>query len=116
VTVLQDPKAPSETATAEEVEKLVEKEYGITRLVTDGRGVFCLLRSVERNINVTLRKIRRDGIGAINNPSRSHFKQSSPYPGLLLLTCCSKLPSNRKLLLHDSDNARRMLENVQPRS
>ena len=35
VPLLQDAKAPSKTATAEEVEKLVEKEYGITRLVTD---------------------------------------------------------------------------------
>ena len=102
VSTLQDPEAPSETASPEEVERLLENQFGITRLVTKGsRGVFCLLRSVEKNISDTLRKIRRDDIGlnGRTNPSRTHFKESTPYPGLTLLSCCSKLPSNRKMLL-----------------
>lgn len=99
VTTLEDPEAPSETADPKQKEKLMEKEFGITRSVTEGRGVFCLLKSVERNINDTLRRIRRDDIGTGDNLSRAHFKTSSPYPGLTLLSCCAKLASNRKLLL-----------------
>ncbi|KAL3926444.1 MAG: hypothetical protein SGBAC_013471 [Bacillariaceae sp.] len=107
VNTLQDPEAPSETATPEEVERMMEQKFGVTRTVMEGRGVFCLLKSIERNINATLLKIRRDDVTEIGgtfsrntkNPSREVFKSSSPYPGLELLWCCSKLPSNRKLLL-----------------
>jgi hypothetical protein len=129
VTRLQDPEAPSETASPEEVEQLLEQQYGITRLVTGvggainlssptsspsspstRGGIVCLLRSVERNISDTVRKIRRDDVDHHTtrktpnskqqpNPSRTTFKQSSPFPGLTLLMCCSKLPSNRTLLL-----------------
>lgn len=107
VNTLQDPEAPSETATPEEVERMMEQKFGVTRTVTEGRGVFCLLKSIERNIDATLLKIRRDDVTEIGsharrntkNPSREAFKSSSPYPGLELLWCCSKLPSNRKLLL-----------------
>lgn len=99
VTSLEDPEAPSETADPEQKEKMLEKEYGITRSITQDRGVYCLLRSVERNINDTLRKIRRDDIGNGENVSRNHFKTCSPNPGLTLLSCCAKLATNRKLLL-----------------
>ena len=99
VTTLEDPEAPSETADPEQLEKRMEKEFGMTRSITEGRGVFYLLKSVERSINDTLRKIRRDEIGSYQNVSRNHFKTSAPYPGLTLLSCCAKLASNRKLLL-----------------
>ena len=110
VSTLQDPEAPAETTSSEELERLMEQKFGITRLATAGRGVFCLLRSIERSTNDTLRKIRRDDVILVetpyesakknpNNPSRSTFKATSPSPGLELLLCCSKLPSNRKLLL-----------------
>jgi hypothetical protein len=98
VSNLNDPEAPSESSSPEEMELLMEKEYGITRIVMTGRGVFCLLRSVESNIMNTLQSIRRDGVGGSDNHTRNNFKQSF-YPGLSLLVCCSKLPSNRKLLL-----------------
>ena len=98
VSNLNDPEAPSESSSPEEMELLMEKEYGITRIVMTGRGVFCLLRSVESNIMNTLQSIRRDGVGGSENHTRNNFKQSF-YPGLSLLVCCAKLPSNRKLLL-----------------
>ncbi len=99
LSTLEDPEAPSETADPEQKERLLEKEYGITRFITQDRGLYYLLKSVERNINDTLRKIRRDDIGSGENASRNHFKACSPYSGLTLLSCCAKLSSNRKLLL-----------------
>lgn len=99
---LQDPEAPAETASDEEVEKLLEAEYGITRLVTEGRGIHALLRSVQNNVNEALRRIRRDDVGCENataNPSRIKFQQSRPCNGLALLRFCCRLPSNRKKLL-----------------
>jgi hypothetical protein len=98
ISSLNDPEAPTETGSPDEVESLMEKQYGITRFAMRGRGVYCVLRSVEENIIDTLRKIRRDSIGSPENFSRNHFNQSL-YPGLSLLICCAKLPSNRKLLL-----------------
>jgi len=98
VSTLNDPEAPSESSSPEEIELLMEMKYGITRTVLTGRGVFCLLRSVQSNILHTLQNIRRDGVGASENHARRIFKQSF-YPGLSLLVCCAKLPSNRKLLL-----------------
>ena len=95
---LKDPEAPLESSSDEEMELLMEKEYGITRTVMARRGVFCLLRSVQSNILHTLQKIRRDGIGGSENYARKVFKQSF-YPGLSLLVCCAKLSSNRKLFL-----------------
>mmetsp|Transcript_37080 Transcript_37080/g.41421 ORF Transcript_37080/g.41421 Transcript_37080/m.41421 type:complete len:1925 (+) Transcript_37080:80-5854(+) len=98
VSTLNDPEAPSESSSPEEIELLMEKEYGITRIFMTGRAVFCLLRSVEANIVNTLQSIRRDGVGDSENHTRNNFKQSF-YPGLSLLVCCAKLSSNRKLLL-----------------
>eukprot|EP00531_Pseudo-nitzschia_arenysensis_P008909 CAMPEP_0116130354 /NCGR_PEP_ID=MMETSP0329-20121206/8425_1 /TAXON_ID=697910 /ORGANISM="Pseudo-nitzschia arenysensis, Strain B593" /LENGTH=1905 /DNA_ID=CAMNT_0003624707 /DNA_START=271 /DNA_END=5988 /DNA_ORIENTATION=+ len=98
VSNLTDPEAPSESSSEAEIELMMEKEYGITRTVMARRGVFCLLRSVQSNITNTLQKIRRDGVGGAENHARNVFKQSF-YPGLGLLVCCAKLPSNRKLFL-----------------
>jgi len=112
VSTLVDPEAPSDAMSSAEVEKLMEKEYGITRIVTEGRGVFVLLRSIEHHIQEVLRRIRRDDISVLiehgtdknyraigKNLSRNKFKSQAPYPGLVMLRCCAKLPSNRTKLL-----------------
>ena len=99
LTTLVDPEAPSESSSPEEAEKLMESQYGITRLIAKDRGIIRLLRSVEGNINDVLKNIRRDDVETgSDNFSRRHFKQSF-YPGLDLLICCAKLSSNRRLLL-----------------
>mmetsp|Transcript_31712 Transcript_31712/g.76995 ORF Transcript_31712/g.76995 Transcript_31712/m.76995 type:complete len:1264 (+) Transcript_31712:3-3794(+) len=96
---LVDPEAPTDSSSPEEIERLLEKEYGLTRCVTKGRGVHSLLRSIERNVGDTLRKIRRDDIGGTGaNPTRQNFKDAV-FPGLVLLVYASKLPSNRRMLL-----------------
>jgi hypothetical protein len=63
---LNDPDAPSmiNSASAEEKERLMEKEYGLTKLVaTNGRGIQrLLLRSIQSHIKDTLRRIRRDDV------------------------------------------------------
>ncbi|KAL3921400.1 MAG: hypothetical protein SGILL_002765 [Bacillariaceae sp.] len=97
VATLSDPEAPSEASSPEERERLMEEQFGITRLATKGRGVVCLIRSLEAFIYDNLRKIRRDDVEGIDNPS--HFGRST-YCGLTLLTCCAKLSSNRRLLLN----------------
>jgi len=107
VSSLEDPEAPSSSTSAEEQERLMENEYGMTRLVTDGRGISILLRSIESDIFDALRRIRRDDVarlsgvseGSGSNPSRAKFQQSPPCSGLTLLRHCTKLASNRKKLL-----------------
>jgi hypothetical protein len=107
VSSLEDPEAPSSSTSAEEQERLMEKEYGITSLVTEGRGISILLRSIEFDISDALRRIRRDdvarlsgrGDGSGSNPARKKFRQSPPCSGLTLLRHCAQLASNRKKLL-----------------
>jgi E3 ubiquitin-protein ligase UBR4 len=99
VTTLEDPEAPSQSSDPKQLERQLEKEFGMTRQLTEGRGVYCLLKSVERSINDTLRRIRRDDVGNGENLTRNHFKTCAPYPGLTLLSCSAKLASNRELLL-----------------
>jgi len=111
VNTLVDPEAPSDEMSPEQVEQLLEKEYGITRIVSEGRGIFVLLRSIEHHVQEALRKIRRDDVDVLmeypsnsssaigKNISRNKFKSQAPYPGLTLLQCCAKLPSNRQKLL-----------------
>ena len=112
VSQLADPEAPSDEMSPAELEQLMEKEYGNTRVVTEGRGVFVLLRSIEHHIQDVLRRIRRDDISVLieygtskstkaegKNVSRKKFKSQEPYPGLTLLRCSAQLPSNRKKLL-----------------
>jgi hypothetical protein len=96
---LIDPEAPAGAASPEEADRLLEKEYAITRLVTDGRGIYVLLRSIQAYLYDTLRKIRRDDVGCEGtNPSRARFKESAPCHGLTLLRHCAQLSSNRKKL------------------
>lgn len=99
VNTLVDPEAP-DTASAEEQERMLEKEYGLTRTITSGRGIFILMRSIQNCLADTLRRIRRDAVDqAARNASRVAFKQSPPCAPLTLLLHCSRLSSNRKLLL-----------------
>ena len=107
VSSLEDPEAPSLSTSPEEQERLMEKEYGITGLVTEGRGISILLRSIESDVSDTLRRIRRDDVARLSgqserrgdNPSRTKFQQSPPCSGLTLLRHCTQLASNRKKLL-----------------
>jgi hypothetical protein len=62
---LNDPDAPSmiNSASAEEKERLMEKEYGLTKLVTKWAWHSrYLLRSIQSHIKDTLRRIRRDDV------------------------------------------------------
>ena len=101
VSDLVDPEAPDVAMTAEETDKKLETEYGITSLVVNkGRGVYVLLRSVQHAIMDTVMRIRQDDVDCVGeNPSRKKFKQSSPCQALTLLRYCARLPRNRKKLL-----------------
>ncbi|KAG7367430.1 E3 ubiquitin-protein ligase UBR4-domain containing protein [Nitzschia inconspicua] len=99
VTSLNDPEAPSESSSPKEMEELMERQYGNTKVLMQGRGTICLLRSVERDVSNTLRKIRRDDVEWTGNHTRDNF-HNSMYAGLSLILCCVKLPSNRRLLLN----------------
>jgi hypothetical protein len=108
VETLADPEAPATLSSLEEQERLMEKEYGLTRLVTDGRGINVLLRSIQSHGRDTLRRIRRDdvvfkrngrGKRCEKNLSLAKFEKSAPCAGLMLLKHCTKLPSNCKKLV-----------------
>ena len=99
VNSLADPEAPSESTIAEEKERLLEEQFGLTRLITAGRGIFILLRSIQNAVADMLRRIRRDDVDETTNPSREKFKSSAPCSSLVLLRHCCQLQSNRKLLL-----------------
>ena len=61
---LVDPDAlPDTDASKMEYEKKMEREFGITRAVTKGRGVGVLLRSLETHLGQILQRIRRDDVG-----------------------------------------------------
>jgi E3 ubiquitin-protein ligase UBR4 len=107
---LIDPEAPAsaDSCTPEELQRLLEKDFGITRIVTEGRGILVLLRSIQHAVADSLRRIRRDdvvgmvgatGICRSTNPSRAQFQTSPPCQGLTLLRHCSRLACNRKMLL-----------------
>lgn len=98
VTTLNDPEAPSESASEQEIEQMMERQFGSTRAVMKGRGGACLMRSFEKSVYHTLRKIRRDDVGDSGDHSRDKFNQTVSA-GLSLILCCAKLPSNRQLLL-----------------
>lgn len=102
---LADPDAPPSTQSMslEAQERLLEKEYGLTRLVTEGRGVLVMIRSIQRVVGETLRQIRRDEVdckgGVGLSPARQAFTIQPPCPGLQLLRHCVQLPSNRRKIL-----------------
>jgi hypothetical protein len=95
---LVDPDAPVAAASPAQVEEALEQQFGLTRLITEGRGLFVLLRSIQHNLMDTLRRIRRDD-WEVKNWAREKFQADPPYPGLILLGYCAKLASNRKKML-----------------
>jgi len=109
---LEDPEAPASQNSPEARERRMEKEFGITRIVTKKRGIPILLASIQDTISGLLRRIRRDEVArrrqlqhgsldsnADGNLTREGFAKSPPCPGLLLLRHCANLTSNRKKLL-----------------
>ncbi|GAX11800.1 E3 ubiquitin-protein ligase UBR4 [Fistulifera solaris] len=95
-----DPDAPSKASSPEEKERQLEAEFGNTRLVTNGKGVYVLLRSIQHSVLDAVRKVHRDDVDCSkNNPSRLSLRQSRPCEGLQLLRHCAKLQQNRKRLL-----------------
>ena len=108
---LVDPEAPPDINTSsEEYERQMEKEFGITRMITKGRGVGILLRSTESHIAGILQRIRRDDVGRTikspgkgivlrKNASRTIFLKSPPCPAITLLKHCVKITENRKKLV-----------------
>lgn len=105
---LSDPEAPADSSSQEERERLMDQEFGLTRIVTDSRGICVLLRSIRTHVRDILRRIRRDDVKLKTNkkgkrmecnPSLAEFMKSSPCSGLKLLRHCSQLQSNRKKLV-----------------
>lgn len=95
-----DPDAPFKSTSPEDKERQLEAEYGNTRLVTDGKGVYVLLRSIQHSVLETVRKVYRDDVGCSKeNSSRLSLRQSPPCEALQLLHHCAKLQQNRKRLL-----------------
>jgi len=97
---LIDPEATSLSLSNAELERRLEMEYGVTSLVTAGRGAIVLLRAVQHAVRDVIWRIKRDDIGSsIQNESRARFQSSAPCQALSLLLLCSKLPSNKKRLV-----------------
>ena len=103
VDVIVDPDSSDVDASPEAKEAKIEQEFGMTRLIAEGRGFYILLRSIQFTVENELRKIRRDQVGleqGETNLARDLFQKSPPCQGLVLLRHCAKVASNRKKLLH----------------
>jgi len=114
---IDDPEAPSAAnSTPAAIERRMEKEFGITRMITQNRGVAVLLASVQGTISDLLRRIRRDEVARRRmlrnvttageddnnedgNTTREQLAKSPPCPGLTLLRLCANISDNRKKLL-----------------
>ena len=100
---LTDPDAPQDAATADKAayEASMEKEYGVTRVITKGRGINVLLGAISSDLSEWLRKIRRDNVRGFSttNASREDFVNKAAHPALVLLQHCSKISDNRKLMV-----------------
>lgn len=100
---LTDPDAPQDAATADKAayEASMEKEYGVTRVITRGRGINVLLGAICADLSEWLRKIRRDNVRGFSstNASREEFVNKAAHLALVLLQHCSKISDNRKLMV-----------------
>eukprot|EP00584_Thalassiosira_punctigera_P016014 CAMPEP_0172563024 /NCGR_PEP_ID=MMETSP1067-20121228/99249_1 /TAXON_ID=265564 ORGANISM="Thalassiosira punctigera, Strain Tpunct2005C2" /NCGR_SAMPLE_ID=MMETSP1067 /ASSEMBLY_ACC=CAM_ASM_000444 /LENGTH=205 /DNA_ID=CAMNT_0013353373 /DNA_START=1 /DNA_END=615 /DNA_ORIENTATION=- len=114
---LEDPEAPVTQADPRAIERRMEKEFGITRMVTKDGGVAVLLASVRGTISELLRRIRRDEVASLarrrrlrgaagsavadedGNITREGFAKAPPCPGLVMLRHCANLADNRKKML-----------------
>jgi hypothetical protein len=108
---LEDPDAPSATSTTNaEQEAKMEKEYGVTRLISKGRGINVLLRSLEMYLGFVLKRIRRDDVDSQavifgkqivrKNKSRLRFLKDAPCSALTLLQYCAMIGDNRKKMIN----------------
>ena len=106
-----DPDAPPDiNASSAQYELKMEKEYGITRLITKARGVNILLRSLEGHLGQVMKRIRRDDVGCKvkigvkqvdkKNHSRALFLKTPPCSALILLQHCAMIADNRKKLVN----------------
>eukprot|EP00563_Minutocellus_polymorphus_P000062 CAMPEP_0181039188 /NCGR_PEP_ID=MMETSP1070-20121207/10333_1 /TAXON_ID=265543 /ORGANISM="Minutocellus polymorphus, Strain NH13" /LENGTH=2292 /DNA_ID=CAMNT_0023117017 /DNA_START=13 /DNA_END=6891 /DNA_ORIENTATION=- len=100
---LTDPDAPQDATTTDKAayEASMEKEYGVTRVITKGRGINVLLGAISSDLSEWLRKIRRDNVRGFSgtNASREEFVNKTAHPALILLQHCSKISNNRKLMV-----------------
>ena len=100
---LTDPDAPQDAATTDKAayEASMEKEYGVTRVITKGRGIHVLLGAISSDLSEWLRRIRRDNVRGVStaNASREEFVNKTAHPALILLQHCSKISDNRKLMV-----------------
>lgn len=108
---LDDPDAtPTTNSSSAEYEAKMEKEYGVTRLISKGRGLSFLLRCLNSHLDFVLKRIRRDDIGnrsfvagrhiVRKNKSRLRFLKAPPCPALTLLQYCAMIGDNRKKLIN----------------
>ena len=108
---LVDPDAPLDTANLSsiEYEQRMEKEYGLTRAMTKGRGIGVLLHSLGYILGDTMKRIRRDDVRRsfalsghqvdLCNLARSLFLKNPPCSALVLLRHCAMIKDNRKKLI-----------------
>ena len=108
---LVDPDAPPDTANLSnnEYEQRMEKEYGLTRSITKGRGIGVLLHSLGSILGDTRKRIRRDDVRRsftlcghkvdVCNLARSLFLKNPPCSALILLRHCAMITDNRKKLI-----------------
>lgn len=102
VDAVVDPEAPDSDSSPEAREAQIEKEFGLTRLIAEGRGFNVLLRSIQFTVESALCRIRRDQVGlrlGETNLARESFQKCPPCQGLVLLRHCTKVSSNRTKLL-----------------
>jgi len=112
VETLVDPEEPISSASPDEEERLLDQQYGITRIVTEKKSsISVLVKAIQTQVRNELRKIRRDDVvvgglkaGGIlprseRNASLASFLSTAPSGSLTLLLHVSKLPSNRKRLV-----------------
>lgn len=108
---LVDPDAPPNTAnlSSDEYERRMEKEFGLTRAITKGRGIGVLLHSLGSILGDTRKRIRRDDVRRsftlcghkvdVCNSARSLFLKNPPCSALVLLRHCAMITDNRKKLI-----------------
>lgn len=108
---LDDPDASKATSTTNaEYEAKMEKEYGVTRLISKSRGINIILRSLEIQLEFVMKRIRRDDIDSHavifgrqivrKNKSRLRFLKDAPCPALTLLQYCAMIGDNRKKMIN----------------
>ena len=105
VSELVDPEAASEIRSTDMHNSLMEKKYGLTRLILEASGVQVVLQSIQQSIAFSLQKIKRDDVCPTDdmlvkkNLQTAMFRTTPPCQGLALMRHCSRLADNRIKLL-----------------